>query len=50
VDVPTMLVIATVVTQAPNDKEQVEPMPETLEVQTETLGAVKCLIAEWRLQ
>lgn len=41
-----MLVIATVVTQAPNDKEQVEPMLETLEAQTETLGAVTCLIAD----
>jgi len=46
VDAQTMLVIATVVTQAPNDKEQVEPMLETLEAQTETLGAVKCLIAD----
>jgi transposase len=46
VDAQTMLVIATVVTQAPNDKEQVEPMLEALEAQTETLGAVKCLIAD----
>lgn len=46
VDAPTMLVVATGVTQAPNDKEQVEPMLETLEAQTETLGAVKCLIAD----
>ena len=46
VDAPTMLVIATGVTQAPNDKEQVEPMLETLAAQAETLGAVTCLIAD----
>jgi len=46
VDADTMLVIATGVTQAPNDKEQVEPMLETLKAQAETLGAVKCLIAD----
>ncbi len=46
VDASTMLVVATGVTQAPNDKEQVEPMLETLEAQTETLGAVKRLIAD----
>jgi len=46
VDASTMLVIATVVTQAPNDKEQVEPMLETLDAQSGTLGAVTCLIAD----
>ena len=46
VDATTMLVVATGVTQAPNDKEQVEPMLETLEAQTGTLGAVSCLIAD----
>jgi transposase len=46
VDAPTMLVIATGVTQAPNDKEQVEPMLEILDAQAETLGAVTCLIAD----
>jgi transposase len=46
VDTPTMLVIATGVTQAPNDKEQVEPMLATLKGQAEVLGAVDCLIAD----
>lgn len=46
VDAATMLVVATGVTQAPNDKEQIEPMLETLKAQAETLGAVKCLIAD----
>ena len=46
VDAPTMLVIATGVTQAPNDKEQVEPMLEILDAQAETLGVVTCLIAD----
>lgn len=46
VDADTMLVVATGVTQAPNDKEQIEPMLETLKAQAETLGAVKCLIAD----
>lgn len=34
------------VTQAPNDKEQVEPMLTTLIAQTEVLGPVDCLIAD----
>lgn len=46
VDTTTMLVVATGVTQAPNDKEQVEPMLETLDAQAEALGTVKCLIAD----
>lgn len=46
VDAATMLVVATGVTQAPNDKEQVEPMLATLKAQAETLGAVTCLIAD----
>jgi len=46
VDATTMLVVATRVTQAPNDKEQVEPMLEVFEAQSETLGAVTCLIAD----
>ena len=46
VDAPTMLVVATGVTQAPNDKEQVEPMLETLNVQSGALGAVECMIAD----
>ena len=46
VDAPTMLVVATGVTQAPNDKEQIEPMLETLAAQPETLGTVACLLAD----
>ena len=41
-----MLVVATGVTQAPNDKEQIEPMLETLKAQAVVLGAVECLIAD----
>jgi hypothetical protein len=41
-----MLVVAVGVTQAPNDKEQVEPMLATLKAQAEVLGAVECLIAD----
>ena len=41
-----MLVVATGVTQAPNDKEQVEPMLKTLDAQAETLGAVERLMAD----
>jgi transposase len=46
VDAATMLVIATRVTQAPNDKEQVEPMLAVLTAQSQTLGEAKCLIAD----
>lgn len=46
VDAATMLVVATRVTQAPNDKEQVEPMLALFEAQSETLGEVTCLIAD----
>jgi hypothetical protein len=46
VDAPTMLVVATGVTQAPNDKEQVEPMLSTLKAQSDRLGAVQSLIAD----
>ena len=46
VDTDTMLVVATGVTQAANDKEQIEPMLATLKVQTAVLGAVECLIAD----
>lgn len=45
VDAETMLVIGTG-TQAPNDKEQVEPMLETLEAQAERLGSAERLIAD----
>jgi Transposase DDE domain/Transposase domain (DUF772) len=46
VDAATMLVVATGVTQAPNDKEQVEPMLATLTERAEVLGAVECLVAD----
>ena len=46
VDAATMLVVATGVTQAPNDKEQVAPMLETIKAQAEALGPVARLIAD----
>jgi len=46
VDAATMLVIGTGVTQAPNDKEQVEPMLETLHAQAEWIGSAERLIAD----
>ena len=46
VDATTMLVIGTGVTQAPNDKEQVKPMLETLAAQPETLVTVAHMIAD----
>ena len=46
VDAATMLVVATGLTQAPNDKEQVAPMLATLKAQTEALGVVERLIAD----
>ena len=45
-DTETMLVVATGPTQAPNDKEQVKPMLETLAAQTQRLGKVTGLIAD----
>jgi hypothetical protein len=49
-DAATMLVVATGVSQAPNDKEQVEPMLATLKAQVDVLGTVECLIADSGLQ
>jgi len=46
VDVHTMLVVATTVTQAPNDKQQVQPMIKVLQEQAPRLGAVHTLIAD----
>ena len=46
VDTESMLVVATGLTQAPNDKEQVKPMLETLAAQTPRLGKVTGLIAD----
>jgi transposase len=46
VDAATMLVVATGLTQAPNDKQQVTPMIKTLQDQAERLGGVTTLIAD----
>lgn len=46
VDATTMLVVATGVTQATNDKQQVVPILETLAAQTATQGKVEYLIAD----
>jgi transposase len=46
VDAATMLVVATGLTQAPNDKEQIEPMLETLKAQEAALGKVERLAAD----
>jgi transposase len=46
VDAATMLVVATHVTQAPNDKEQVVPMLQVLDAQSAALGKPEQLIAD----
>ena len=46
VDAQTMLVVATGVTQVPNDKEKIEPMLQTLQAQAPQLGTAKTLIAD----
>ena len=46
VDASTMLVVGTGVTQAPNDKEQIEPMLHILAAQPQTRGAVTQVIAD----
>lgn len=46
VDATTMLVIATGMTAASNDKEQVAPMLETLQTQATTKGQVTELVAD----
>ena len=46
VDAGSMLIVGTGLTQAPNDKEQIEPMLETLAVLKPTLGTVKNLAAD----
>lgn len=43
---PRCWFIATGVTQAPNDKEQVKPMLEALAAPAQTLGKVDCLLAD----
>ena len=42
----TLLVVATDVVQAPNDKGQVEPMLEKIEALPEELGKVENLLAD----
>ena len=46
VDAHTMLVVATTLTQAPNDKQQVQPMLKVLQEQAPKLGQAKTLIAD----
>lgn len=46
VDTDTILVVAAHVTQAPNDKEQIEPMLDIIKTQSEALGEIKQLIAD----
>ena len=46
VDASTMLVVATGVSQAPNDKQQIVPMLQTLAAQRQTKGEVTHLIAD----
>lgn len=46
VDAATMLVVATHVTQAPNDKEQIAPMLALLAAQSAVLGTAENLIAD----
>jgi transposase len=44
--VDAKMVVAKGMTQAPNDKEQVQPMLATLQAQAPTLGVVECMIAD----
>ena len=46
VDAGTMLVVSTTLTQAPNDKQQVQPMLKVLQEQASRLGEVQTLIAD----
>lgn len=46
VDADTMLVVATTLTQAPNDKQQVQPILNVLQAQAVKLGAATTLIAD----
>ena len=46
VDAQTMLVVAATLTQAPNDKQQVQPMLKVLQEQATKLGTVTTLIAD----
>lgn len=46
VDADTMLVVATTLTQAPNDKQQVQPILKVLQAQQAKLGTVATLVAD----
>jgi len=46
VDMDTMLVVGQHLTQAPNDKQQIEPMIEQLQGLPETLGEIDALAAD----
>ena len=46
VDAHTLLVVATGLTQAPNDKQQIEPMLKTLQAQAPLLGNTRTLVAD----
>lgn len=46
VDAATMLVVASTLTQAPNDKQQVQPMIKVLQQQAPKLGDAHSLIAD----
>jgi len=46
VDAQTMLVVATTLAQAPNDKQQIQPMLQVLQKQAPQLGEVHTLIAD----
>ena len=46
VDAATMLVVASTLTQAPNDKQQVQPMLKVLQEQAPKLGDAQTLIAD----
>lgn len=46
VDADTMLVVATTLTQAPNDKQQVQPILKVLQEQAPRLGDAHTLIAD----
>ena len=46
VDMATMLVVATNLTQAGNDKQQIEPMLEILKAQSEDLGMPANIVAD----
>jgi len=46
VDAATMLVVASTLTQAPNDKQQIQPMIKVLQEQAPKLGDAQSLIAD----